>query len=111
MGRASIAIGCTDGSSGVLDRSAAGGSPRDGESAGDLRLRLGRTGQILPAASPAEAWPIDQEGPEEAGQEVGLEALWFQLPPEERARFGGCFSRMVLKVLKRRGVLERKEAA
>jgi hypothetical protein len=28
-----------------------------------------------------------------------LQRLWFDLSQEARTRFGGCFSRMVLKVL------------
>ena len=34
-------------------------------------------------------------------QEVILWELWYQLPEEEQVRFGDCFSRMILKILKR----------
>jgi hypothetical protein len=31
--------------------------------------------------------------------EVVVQELWFRLTEEEQARFGGCFSQMVLRML------------
>ncbi|RPH80422.1 MAG: hypothetical protein EHM80_00210 [Nitrospiraceae bacterium] len=55
---------------------------------------------VLPAfAAPAPA--NDEKKVSETDQGLMLGELWYQLPKDEQVRFGGCFSRMILKILNR----------
>ncbi len=101
MGRASIAIRGADGCPGVLDGSVSRESLCEQEPTAGICVGLGRVGQALSSLSRAftsSQGDEPQEGPQE---EVVLHQLWFRLSAEDRARFGGCFSRMVLKAWER----------
>ncbi len=101
MGRASIAIGGADCCPRVLDGPVTQQSLCDEKPTAGFCIGLGRGGQSLSSTSRA---PISsrsdasQQGPQD---EVVLDQLWFQLSADDRARFGDCFSRMVLKALGR----------
>ena len=97
MGRAAAAFGATDRRPGVLDRSRREILQGRG-SASDPRLGAPRTGPALPRAGegPRPAPPLQGL---DAGPDVGLHAIWFQLSLPDRQRFGHRFSGMVLKAL------------
>lgn len=101
MGSASTAIRHTDGCSGFLDGSAAREFSCDDELAAAFCAGFGRTGQAVPRVSPALESSSRQEEPQGSQEEVVLCQLWFRLSFEDRARFGGCFSQMVFRVLQR----------
>jgi hypothetical protein len=97
MGRAAIAFGATDRRPGVLDRSR-------------REVLQGRGSSSDPPLGPPRACPVLSrvaEGPRPAPPpdgppavpDVGLHAIWFQLPLPDRQRFGHRFSGMVLKAL------------
>ena len=100
MACVAVAVRQAGGGSGILDRLAAryprGAPGREGA----LCVSPGRVGPVLPAFGQVEAaadcWPEVCT----AESEVMLGRLWFELSPEARALFGGCFSQMVLKVLR-----------
>jgi len=56
-------------------------------------------GQVLPAASCAVA--EGTQATPSVAQEVALHDLWFALPRQQRVQFGGCFSEMLLRALRR----------
>jgi hypothetical protein len=102
MGRASIVIRGADCRPGVLDGSGTRQSLCDQEPIGGFCVGLGRVGQALssvPRALPSPYSDEPQQGPQD---DVVLQQLWVRLSVEDRARFGGCFSRMVLKALQGR---------
>jgi len=101
MGGASTAIRHTDGCSSFLDGSAARRFSCDNGPAAAFCAGFGRTDQAVPRVSPALESSSSQEEPEGSQEEVVLCQLWFRLSLEDRARFGGCFSQMVLRVLQR----------
>src|SRR3972149_4205306 len=101
MESARIPIRHTDGCSGFLDGSAAREFSCDDELAAAFCAGFGRTGQAVPSISPALESPSSQEEPQGSQEEVVVCQLWFRLSFEDRARFGGCFSQMVLRVLQR----------
>ena len=97
MGRVAIALGTTDGRPGILDRSgrtvfqeggSTGAPPHRTPGAGSVLSRSAEGPQ--PTASFQEAL---------APSDVDLHAIWFQLAPPDRQRFGHRFSGMVLKAL------------
>ena len=99
---ATVALRQSSGRSAVVDRPAARDSRDEPNAAGTLCLGPDGVGPVLPAPPWTEAAP---DGPEElraAESEMMLQRLWFALPQEARTRFGGCFSRMVLKVMQGR---------
>ena len=101
MGRASIAVRGANCCPSVLDRPAIGQSICKRKSTSGFCTSLGRTGQAL-SDTPRAFISSRGYGPSQGRQEeVVLQQLWFQLSNEDRARFGGCFSRMVLRVLER----------
>jgi hypothetical protein len=73
----------------------------------DLCAGGDRAGQFLPQSSS----PPSLRAPEKAQPKVELRLLWFELSDEERRRFGGCFSQMVLKAVKRHVPESQEEAA
>jgi hypothetical protein len=97
MGRAATALGTTDRRPSVLDRSGQAILPARGSTA-DPPFGTPGAGSVLsrPAQGPQPALPLE-ESP--AGPDVGLHAIWFQLPLPDRQRFGHRFSGMVLKAL------------
>ena len=99
MDSASIAIRHANGCTGFLDRSAARKFSCDNERAATFCDGFDRTGQAVSRVSPTLESSSRQEEPQLAQEEVVLRQLWFRLSGEDRARFGGCFSRMVLRVL------------
>jgi len=102
MGRASVAIGGADCCPSVLDGSVTRRSLCDQKPTPGFCVGLGRTGQALSSIPRAFTSPYSDEAQQGPQDEVVLQQLWFRLSAEDRARFGGCFSRMVLKALERR---------
>ena len=96
MGSASIVIRQTDCNSSILDRSANRESLSEQDQAGDFCVGFSRVSQVLSDAPRPYSCEEESQGSQE---NVDLEQLWFRLSNEERARFGGCFSRMVLRIL------------
>jgi hypothetical protein len=97
------AIRLAGGSPGILDGFSAR-EPFDDDHVGSHGLGIGRSSSLKPSnPEAAGAWPAqgDHHGPQE---EVVLPQLWFRLSEKDRACFGGCFSQMVLRVL--RGVAD-----
>ena len=101
MGRASIAIRGADCCPGVLDRSLTRQSPCDRKPTAGFRVGLGRACQALSSIPRAFTSSYRDEPQQGEQDEVVLQQLWFRLSAEDRACFGGCFSRMVLKALGR----------
>jgi hypothetical protein len=102
MGRASIAIRGADCGPGVLDGFGPGQSLYDEKPSAGFCVGLGRTGQALSNTAQASASSCSDDLPKGPQEEVVLPQLWFRLSSEDRARFGSCFSRMVLKAFERR---------
>lgn len=100
MGSACTANRRTRGGPGLLDGYAAGEFVQDQEVArgvGDVVVRVGpvlpNVTQAIPSRSgQAEPYFVQED-------EVVVQELWFRLTEEEQARFGGCFSQMVLRML------------
>lgn len=101
MGRASIAIRSTSCCPGVLDGSVARQSLGNRKPTPGFCISLGRVGQALSDTSWTFTSSRSGEPPEGPQEEVVLQQLWFRLSDEDRACFGGCFSRMVLRALER----------
>jgi hypothetical protein len=98
MGRITIALGTSDSSSCVVDRSAGRVPFTSEERSGDSTWGAARTGRVLPVvAACAESGAYENETGAEA--DVIPPQLWFQLALTERERFGHCFSCLVLKAL------------
>ena len=98
MGRASVALGAPDGSSGIMDGSAItthGFNERSGRSA---PFGVDRVGQTLSQVEASKPTPQRQQTCE-AEREVAPGELWFRLSLDERSQFGCCFSHMLLKCL------------
>jgi hypothetical protein len=107
MGRAAVIVGGTGCHSGVLDGLAAREPAPDEGPSGDLSADGHGTGQVLSRPAPAPAFSAT----EGTSTEVELGLLWFELSAEERARFGGCFSQMLVKAVKECGLSGQEEAA
>jgi hypothetical protein len=101
MGRASIAIRGTNCCPGVLDGPVARQSLSNRKPTPGFCISVGRTGQALSGTPRTFTSPRSDEPSEGPQEEVVLQQLWFRLSDEDRARFGGCFSRMVLRALER----------
>ena len=97
MGRAATALGAPESNSGILDGSVTGTHLVNTESGRSPSFGVDRVSQTL--SQPEASEPTSQQHSHEAEQEVAQRQLWFQLSLEERARFGSCFSRMLLKCL------------
>lgn len=102
MGRASIAIRGTDGCPGVLDGSGSREFFCEQKQTAGFCIGPGRVGQALSDSPRAFTWSQGDDLHQGPQDEVALHQLWFRLSAEDRARFGGCFSRMVLKALGRK---------
>jgi hypothetical protein len=97
MDSAITAIRHTDGSSGILDGSAAE-KLFDDDPLGGLCAGVGRGSSAVPSDSEASDASAGQSEPQSSQEKVVLPQLWFRLSEEDRACFGGCFSQMVLRV-------------
>ncbi len=101
MGRAQAAYRSPLGRSCSLDRFASRDVFDDGISLGDLCAGVAGAGRVLPVSTQPATPSSDEETLTETDTEVVLRELWYHLPKEEQIRFGGCFSRMILKILHR----------
>jgi hypothetical protein len=98
MGRATFTIGATNGSAGLLDRSASRMLVPDSGSGGDSPSSASGIDTALPSSAGWCAEPdLTQE--KQAEPEVIFHDIWSQLPVADRQRFDHCFSFMVLKAL------------
>jgi hypothetical protein len=97
MARAATAFGAADRRPGILDRSGLAAFPERGSTT-DPPRGAPRTGPVLSRSAQGACQPPPPEGTS-AGPDVGLYAIWFQLPLIDRQRFGHRFSGMVLKAL------------
>jgi len=97
MGRASVALGAPDSRAGIMDGFVIGTPLFDKESSRGSSFGIDRVGQALPQPETFQTTP--QQDACEAEKEVMRRHLWFQLSLDERAQFGSCFSRMLLKCL------------
>ena len=93
----SVALGSSDSSAGVMDGSVIGTHRFGKESGRNSPFGADRVGQTL-SQHQASAFG-QQQLAQEAEKEVALGQLWFELPDDERAQFGSCFSRMLLNCL------------
>jgi hypothetical protein len=98
MGRASVALGAPDSSSGIMDGSVIGIRLFDTESGRSSPFGVDRIGQSLWQPEASES-ALRQQHAHQAEKEVVCQQLWFQLSLDERTQFGSCFSRMILKCL------------
>lgn len=67
----------------------------------DRRDEVVGTGQVLSAASTQATQVETQVRPEE----IGPHQVWFALPREQRSRFGGHFSELLLRAVQRQNNL------
>ena len=102
MGRASVTLGAPDSSAGIMDGFSIGTRQIGEESGRSPSAGVDRTGKTLSQHEAAVASSAQNE----AKEEVIPGQLWFDLPLDERTRFGNCFSRMLLKCL---GDMEKEE--
>lgn len=98
MGRASVALGAPDGSSGIMDGSVISTHVFGGRSGRSSPFGVDRVGQTLSQAEASKS-TFQRQQTYEAEREVASGELWFQLSLDERSQFGCCFSRMLLKCL------------
>lgn len=94
MDRASVTIGTPDSCAGIMDGFAIG-THQVGEEPG--RSKSACAARIGEPLSQREA--VASREQKEDKDEVTPGQLWFDLPLDERTRFGNCFSRMLLKCL------------
>ncbi len=97
MDCASVTLGMPDGSAGIMDGSVIGTHRFGMESGRSSSFGVDRAGQTL-LQHQASAFQQQQHS-QEAEEQVALGQLWYELPVDERAQFGSCFSRMLLKCL------------
>jgi hypothetical protein len=93
----SVAFGSPDSGAGIMDGSVIGTLQIGKESDRNSPFGADRVGQTL-SQHQASAFG-QQQLAQEAEKEVALGQLWFELPDDERAQFGSCFTRMLLKCL------------
>lgn len=98
MGRASVALGAPDGSSGIMDGSVITTHAFNERSSRSSPFGVDRVGGTHSQAEASKPTPQLQQT-YEAEKEVAPGELWFQLSLDERSQFGCCFSRMLLKCL------------
>jgi hypothetical protein len=111
MGRPQAAYVPSLGRSCSLDRFATQNFFDDGKVYGGSCADAAGAGRVLPASTCPATPSSDEENVQEADREVVLSELWYHLPKEEQIRFGGCFSRMILKILNRCDGLSRENGA
>ena len=95
MGRASVALGAPDSSSGIMDGSTSEFYLCLEEPNGDASFGAARVGSVLPTSAPSTQTSAQEVQPRQ--EEVTSRQLWCQLPREQQARFACCFSQMLLK--------------
>lgn len=93
MGRASVAHGVPDVSSGFVDGFVPGSVAISATRSGGDSGHLDGAGAALPRTT----WSAAND--DAACKEVDKSQLWFELSLEQRAQFGNCFCRMLLKCL------------
>ncbi len=99
MGSSAISVREEGGHSARFDRHPDRGASGIDEGAAARCDEAAGIGQVLSAASFAqETQATRQIGPDE----VGLHELWFALSCQQRTQFGGHFSEMLLRVVRRR---------
>ena len=96
MDRASVTFGTPDSRAGSMDGFALG-THEVGEGSGQSPSP--DADQIGKALSRREAVLAPQGEQKEDQERVTPGQLWFDLPLDQRTRFGDCFSRMLLKCL------------
>lgn len=99
MDSAITAVRAADGGPGILDGFAAQ-ELFDDNHFGNHRNSVGRSGSFEPSNPEAFGASSSQDDTQDSQEEVVLPLLWFQLSEKDRACFGGCFSRMVLRVFR-----------
>lgn len=98
MGRVAVAIGPPNGGPRIVDRLAGGELSAACRPSEDSSGGPAGDGPSLPEPAGREEGDAFQcQDREEA--ELRLAELWFELPSQERERFGQCFSDLVLKAL------------
>jgi hypothetical protein len=108
MGRAQAAYRSSLDRSCGLDRFGTQTFFDDGKVFRVQRADAAGAGELLPASACAAPPSSIEENSRDADREVVLPELWYHLPKEEQIRFGGCFSRMILKILNRCDGLSRE---
>ena len=86
MGRASVALGAPDSSSGIMDGSAIGIPFFESESGRSSPFGVERIGQSL-SRPEAAGWTLRQQHAHQAEKDVVCQQLWFQLSLDERTQF------------------------
>lgn len=99
MGRAQAAHWCSRSCSCRPNRFADRDVFNDGGTSGGICAHAVGNGCVLPAPERSVAPSGDACDFQETDQQVALLGIWYHLPEEERIRFGGCFSRMILKMI------------
>jgi len=110
MGRAQAAYGPSLDHSCILDRFANQDVFNKERALGDPCADAAGACGVLPAFT-AAAPSDDEKNVHETDQDLVLSELWYQLPKDEQIRFGGCFSRMILKILNRCDSFNGEDAA
>ncbi len=97
MGRGTAISGAQDASPRIVDRFAPRGFFQEEEPKTTPSDGVDRIGAVLSDASKTDEAPAGEAG--NAKAQVIPPELWFALSVTERARFGQCFSFLVLKAL------------
>ena len=95
MGRASIALGAPDSSSGIMDGFTSDIYLCVKEPNGDSTFGPSRVGSALPTSARSNQTDTQESQPTQ--EQVTNQQLWCQLPREQQLRFACCFSQMLLK--------------
>jgi hypothetical protein len=99
MGSAITAVRAADGGPGILDGSAAQEAFDNNHVAGHC-TGVGPSSSLESSNPEAFGTSSPQGDTQSTQEEVVLPHLWLRLSEKDRACFGGCFSRMVLRVLR-----------
>ena len=99
MGSAITAVRAANGGPGILDGSAAEEPFGNHHVAGHC-TGVGPSGSLESSNPEAFGTSSPQGDAQSTQEEVVLPQLWFRLSEKDRACFGGCFSRMVLRALR-----------
>jgi hypothetical protein len=99
MGSSAVAIREESRRSAQLDRYSDRYASDLHQGAAGRRVEAAGIGQVLPAASPARTQ--ETRATPSVAREVALHDLWFALPQQQRVQFGGCFSEMLLRAVRR----------
>jgi hypothetical protein len=111
MGRAQAAYRPSLDHSCSLDRFAIHSFLDDGRASRALCTDAAGTGEVLPASAPTVPPSNDKQNSEDSDSEVVLGGIWYCLSRDDQIQFGGCFSRMILKMLNRHDGLSGEDIA